>query len=343
MIYKFFIRVLIAILLIFYLSGFSPAQNNSAIESKKNTVILEGLKLVYDAKYNEAIRHFHTLDHIDPDCSEGLFFEAFVLELVMDIYRSQVFDDSLNRVVDRAVAKGNEAIKKNPTARNYMFLGGEYGIRGFRRGILGSWFGAYIDGLRTISQFNKVMSLDSTLYDCYYGIGSYHYWKTKKLKQFFGFLVPDEREQGIRELSLAMDKGIFAKTPGRMALFRIYMEEKRYDDVFKLTDIVLKENPNHIFPRWYAGVAYIRTKQWEKALQNYEVILNYLPRISFCGIEAYIEAWYYMGLCYYNLGNDAKVKELLSPIPQYKDKVNNNLFYYDDCMEESIKLLKVIG
>ena len=338
-----FKTLIVCIVCIIPFAAISQSQSNNNLTDIKNTVISEALELVYSAQYEEAVKQFRKLDEIDPESAEGIFFEAFVLELIMDIYRSQVFDDSLNGVLEKAISKGEETLKKNPSARNVMFLGGAYGVRGVRKGILGSWWGAARDGMKANSNLQKAISIDSTLYDCYYGIGSYHYWKTKKLKRFFGFFIPDNREKGINELYLSIEKGIFAKTPGRMALFRIYIEEKRYDDVFKLADIVLKENPNHIFPRWYLGVAFVNTQQWEKALDNYKIILDFLPKIEFHGPEALIEAWYYQALSYYNLGQKQKAQELLEKIPPYEDTVNQNLFYYDDYIKESKKLLKKLS
>ncbi|MFC1477615.1 tetratricopeptide repeat protein [candidate division KSB1 bacterium] len=296
---------------------------------------------MYSAQYNEAIQHFRQLEDIDPECTEGIFFEAFVLELLMDVYRSQVFDDSLNKVVERALLKGEKSVEKNPTGRNNMFIGGLYGVRGVRKGILGDWWGAAWDGRRAFKYMEKSIKLAPDIYDCYYGIGSYHYWRTKKLRRFFPF-ISDERQKGIEELNMAIDKGIFAKTPARMALFRIYIEEKQYDRVIDLANIVLRENPDHIFPRWYLGIALIRTKQWEKAIENYRIILDNLQHVSFRGVEADIEARYYTGLSYYNLGEPAKAKEFLKGLPQLDSQVNKNLFYYDDYIKESKKLLEKI-
>ncbi|MFC1554346.1 tetratricopeptide repeat protein [candidate division KSB1 bacterium] len=338
-----FLKIISVAFISILLSSLSlNSQINTNYISEKNKIISEGLELVYSTDYDEAIAHFRKIDEIDPECVEALFFEAFVLELIMDVYRSQVYDDSFNVVVEKAVKKGEEAVEKNPTARNYMFLGGVYGVRGVRKGILGSWYGAAMDGRKANSNFEKSIKSDSELYDCYYGIGSYHYWKTKKLKRFFGFLIPDNREQGMKEIHLSIEKGIFAETPGRNALFRIYIEEKRFEDVEKLAELVLKDNPNHLFPLWYLGVSYIKTEQWQKALGVYQKIADYLPQITFHGPEADIETWYYTGLCYYNMKNNTRAREYFSKIPPYEGKVNKELFYYDDYVKKSKSYLKKI-
>jgi len=118
-IYKFFLVVrfwkqLVFILLAIAFLAINPhtvssqVQNTGSLDSQKNAIISDGLRLVYSARYNEAITYFRKLNDLDPDCAEALFFEAFVLELMMDVFRSQVFDDSLLLVVDRAIAKADE-------------------------------------------------------------------------------------------------------------------------------------------------------------------------------------------------------------------------------------------
>jgi len=311
------------------------------IEEQKNLLIKEGVKLVYSAQYSEAIQHFRKLEEIDPDCFEGEFFEVFILELMMDIYRSQVFDDSLSAVVERALERAHDMTEENPTARKNMFLGGLYGVRGVRKGILGHWLGAALDGRRAFKYMEKSVWQDTANYDCYYGIGSYHYWRSRKLRKFFPFLA-DERQMGIDELYLSIDKGIFARTPSRMALFRIFIEEEQYQNVIELADMMIAENPDHIFPRWYYGIALIKLRKWKKAIENYTFISNYLESVPYSGIEADIEANYYLGLAYFNLKEYRKSQEYLKNIPKYIEIVNKNLFYYDDYIEESADLLKKI-
>lgn len=127
-----------------------------------------------------------------------------------------------------------------------------------------------------------------------------------------------------------------------MALFRMYIEEKRYEDVIELADEVLGENPDHLFPRWYLGIALVRTEQWQIALNNYDYILTILPKFDFHGLEAEIEAKYYAGLSYFNLDNMENARKMLEEIPSYKDDVNQHLFFYGDYIKESKKILDKI-
>jgi tetratricopeptide (TPR) repeat protein len=253
-------------------------QQHDSLDGQKNEIIMSGLDLLYSGKYEKALENFKKIDQIDPESAEGNFFEAFVLEFIMDQYRSQRFDDRLNMVVENAIKKAKKAVKNNPSARNYMFLGAPYGVRGVRQGILGAWWRTFIDGNRAYKYLKRSVEIDPTLYDCYYGIGSYHYWSSKRLRRFFGFLFRDKRMMGIEQLHLSIEKGIYSPMPSKISLFRIYMEETWYEKVIELAIEVSSQYPDFLFPKWFYGIALIRTKQWDRALKIYQEIVE-LDRI----------------------------------------------------------------
>jgi tetratricopeptide (TPR) repeat protein len=296
--------------------------------------------LLYSGKYEKALGHFKKIDQIDPESAEGSFFEAFILEYIMDQYRSQRFDDRFNSVVGDTIKKAKEAVKNNPSARNYMFLGAPYGVRGVRQGILGAWWRTFIDGNRAYKYLKRSVEIDPTLYDSYYGIGSYHYWSSKRLRRFFGFLFRDKRMMGIEQLQLSIEKGFYAPMPSKITLLRIYMEEGWYQKAINLVLEISSQYPDNLYPKWYHGIVLIRTKQWDKALKIYQEIIEFLEPITIKGPESLIESWYYTGLCYFHLGEYEKAKVYLEKITPYKGRVNENLFFYDNCIEEGEKLLK---
>ncbi|MCP4726442.1 MAG: tetratricopeptide repeat protein [bacterium] len=317
----------------------------SDLDIRKNEIILSGVDLVYSGKYEEAIKHFKQIEELDPDCAEGIFFEGFVLEFIQDQYRTEVFDERLYAAAEIAIAKAETAVKNNPSARNYMFLGGAYGIKGVRDGILGHWFGAFRNGRKAFKNMGKAIEIDSTIYDCYYGIGTYHYWAPRKLKRFLGPFYPDSREQGMNELDLTIEKGIFSPRSAKIATYRIYIDMKLYKTVTDMAELELNAHPETLFPRWYYGVALVKTNQWQKAIDNYLTMLEILEPIDIKGPEASIDPWYHIGLCYYNLGDFEKAKEYIEKIIPFKATVNKDLSYYDDTdfIKEAERLLKKIN
>lgn len=312
-----------------------------SVDERKNEVIIKGLDLLYADKFREAIDYFKKLDEIDPDSSEGIFMRAFAIESYMDRYRSQdpELELELNSALQKAIEKAEKAVSKEPTARNYMFWGAAYGVRGVRQGKLGNWWNTFVDSINSIKYMKMAVAIDPELYDCYYGIGLYNYWVSEKLGKYLPFF--DRREIGIEQLK-STEKGIFARIPGKLALFRIYITEKRYHDVFKPAEEMFREYPDSLVGRWQYGLALIRTNQWEKAIKHYRFILELLEPVKIKGPEALIEAWYYLALSYYSVGEFQRAKDLLEKIQPYEGEVNETLFFHENCMKESRKLLKKV-
>ena len=317
----------------------SSHPTEKSLDERKKEVIFEAFQHLYPGRWEDAITVFKKLDDIDPASAEGIFFVAFTLEFIMDQYRSQVFEGRLEITLDKAIERAKIALVKNPSARNYMFLGGSYGIKGVRQGVLGYWWRTFVNGTLANRYFKKAIEIDPTLYDCYYGIGSYHYWSTKRLRRFFGPLFRDKRMLGIRQLQLSIEKGVFTPIPSKVALFRIYMEEKWYHKVIQLAEEVLNEHPGTLFARWYYGLAVIKTGQWAKAINNYQIILKLLEPVTLKGPESSVEAWYHLALAFYHVQKYQKAKALLEKISTFKGKVNPRLFFYDDYVKEGEKLL----
>lgn len=331
------------LLILGFVSGGNALAHESvkSVDERKNEVIITGLNLFNADKYREAVEHFKKLDEIDPDSSEGIFMRAFVLEGYMDRYRVRdpELEEELSSALQKAIEKAEKAVEREPTARNYMFWGAAYGVRGVRQGKLGNWWNTFVDSISSIRYMKMAVSIDPELYDCYYGIGLYNYWVSEKLGKYVPFF--DRREEGIRQLQ-STEKGIFARMPGKLALFRIYITEGRYEEVIEAGKEMFREYPYSLVGRWQYGLALIRLRQWEKAITHYQMILERLEPVKIKGPEASIEAWYYLGLSYYHLGEYQRAKELLEKILPYKGDVNETLFFHENCMKKSEKLLKKV-
>ena len=214
--------------------------------------------------------------------------------------------------------------------------------------MLGDTWGAIKDGRKAHKLLHKAVKGDSTLYDAYYGLGMYHFWKSKKAHtviKYFGWLfrIKDERERGIRELYTAMDKGSYARFPAMRALFSILIEENRNDELISLTREYVKSFPDDLFHKWFLGIAYIRKKKWQQSLATYEDIEKHLKGVEFRGIEADAECLYYKALCLYHLGRKNEAAHLCRQILEIKDEVNKNVFYFEDYIKAAEGLIKSIA
>lgn len=321
----------------------SPA-NDLKVLSPDDGLFLEGVKRLYQEDHRGAFHTFQMLADQFPEHPAGPFCLAFTYDAYMDEYRTLVYQEQFEAAVNESIRR-SELLEKNGEvdANTYLYWGGAYGIRGVREAMIGSWWQAFKDGLRGKKQLNKVFDVDSTFYDGYYGTGNYHYWKSVKSKVFWWLpFIGDNREKGIREIYIAMRKGKFAYWPSKNALMRIFVEEKRWYDLFPITEEVLMHNPSDLHARWFKGYGLVGLERWGEALPLYTDILQRLQSVDNAGLAGLVECWYYIGLSYYKLENRPEAHTWFQKIVQAEHDVNKKLFFYEDYIESAKQYLKRI-
>ena len=334
----------------FYLIFFHIFNPGTSSYNEREVIIIRtGINFLCNGKFDEALDIFDDLKYNNNDSLASNLFKAISYSFIMDKYRSTKFDSAFFQSSNNAIKIGEELLssdKKNP--KIHLYLGGAYGIRGVRKTMLGDLWGGISDGLKAHKLLHKTVELNPDMYDAYYGLGMYHYWKSKRaymVIRIFGWLfrIKDEKEKGIQELFLAMEKGYYAKFPTIQALLRIYIEEKKYDEVISLGMEYKKEFPNDVFYRWFVGMAYINKQRWKEGFEIYDEIEKNLESINFNGREADVECWYYKAICLYHLGRKEEALMLCKKIDEIKEVVNRKVFFYGDYIEMSSELMSKIN
>ena len=301
--------------------------------------IKNGINLLYSGKLEESIAIFDSINRTSLDSLTFNLFKSLAYESVNDEYRSTKYDSLLFLYSSYSIEIGEILrSKEKSNGEVYLYLGGAYGVRGLRKAMLGDTWGGIKDGRTAHHLLHKSLEYDSTLYDVYYGLGMYHFWKSKRAHLFIKYLgwlfrIKDESSLGINELHKAMEKGKYARFPSMRALFRVLIEENRYDELIELTKEYSKYFPDDVYYKWFLGIAYIKKENWQIALEIYNEIEKNLKSVDLRGIEADIECGYYKALCLYHLGKKDEAKELLRKILNIKDRVNKRLFFFEDYIE----------
>ena len=221
------------------------------LKNQKDTsfypLVRRALELVHHERYREALAAFTKLIDRYPGHPMGYFYRAATYQILMRNYRTRRFENAFERALKLAIQKGNFLKKSHPDdADIYFFLGGAYGFRGLHRVRKGDWVGAFLDGRRGIQNLQRALEIDSLNMDVYYGLGTYHYWRTAKVKVLR--LVPffrDLREQGIHELRLAMRLGRFTRIEAEFALVAVYYHQKDYHRAARLVERLVERYPSN--------------------------------------------------------------------------------------------------
>lgn len=92
-------------------------------------------------------------------------------------------------------------------------MGSAYGYRALARLRRHNWVGAFLDGRRSNEHLNKALQRDPRLYDTYFALGAYHYWRTARsgFIRAVAFWMRDRRELGKHQMQLAIDHGRYIR------------------------------------------------------------------------------------------------------------------------------------
>jgi len=323
---------------------------------EETKIIREGINILFDDIGDSAIAHFEQLYSLDIEEQVPYFYSAMVYEFLMDKYRTTVYDSLFYVKIDSSIIKGEKIYKQgNWTAKTLLYLGGAYGMRGVRRAVVGDWKGAFTDGQKAHSILHECIEVDSEMYDVYFGLGQYHYWKSVKVnlvRKYFPLirllspfvdLFKNERESGLQEIELCIEKGQFAGVYAKHAFIRVYLEEKRYKEALVLTKEFQTDFPNDLFCLWYGGLALVGLNRWSEALDIYTKLEQILSTIDYRGIEADVECWYSKALCLYHLNRLPEAMEYAKRVQHVQEKVNPRIFFYENYIESNAKLLEILN
>jgi tetratricopeptide (TPR) repeat protein len=232
-----------------------------------------------------------------------------------DYSLGRVFRDS----VDSAIDVLDRWVDKNPRdAWGHFLLGSAYGYRAVWQYQTGKWFKSMFSGLKSKNRFFKALELDPSLYDAYTGIGSYHYWSTVKLRKYIPFLS-DNRDEGLRELQLAMDSSLFSSQPAAAGLAWALLNERRYGDALKIALILKEKTYTGRTSLWILGGVYWANGSLKKASDAYGELIESLVRAGNQNYYNLIFCRFRKGICQYAMGNykaaEAEFNTLLSYNP----------------------------
>jgi len=297
-------------------------------ESKPDldSIILRGVDFIRWDKFDQGIAEFKKVIELYPDEPAGYFFAGASLQGLIDDYRNETYNAECEKYLSLAIKKGNAKVDENPNlALEHFYLGGALGYRGIYRSFRGNWWGAFMDGGKAYSHLKEALQLDPQLYDAYYGVGAYHYWKSAKSKLFWWLpFFGDERKKGIQETMIAIQKGKYANTEAAMSLLRIYLEEKDYPAVLKWSEEVKKINPDNPFRLWMIAYAYIGLKNWDEAQNTFLYLLNVLKSSPYYDPAGEYECRYWLAFTNFNLGNFQSAQQELNRAIQLEPEVKDN-------------------
>ena len=300
-------KILIFIIVIFILSlHWSKSYAQTSIKfAGVDTLVDNAIEILYQKKYFDAIAMCEQVIEKYPDNPMGYLGQAAVYHIIMLNYRVSLFDPQFDSLITLTIEVGKQAIKQyEDDANAYFVLGAAFGFRGLQRIRKGKWFGAFRDGVRGVSNLMKAHEMDKTLYDVYYGLGLYYYWKSSKAKVLtFLRLMKDEREKGIEYLKTAVEKGKFSATEAVFALIEIYFYEEKAEDALKAAMSLKDKFATDPTWNYLTAKILVKLKRWDEAHKYFIFLLRLLEDSQFKANSYFAECHFGIARCKFELGD----------------------------------------
>jgi tetratricopeptide (TPR) repeat protein len=301
------IRFLYILLSIFLLCSFLGAQDSTAL-----ALAIKGIDLGTNLHYEESYEVFQELIRLEPDNPRGYFLRSAIYFWMFseDVKNEEVgnkFRDLSYEAVEIAEAK----LEQNENDIDAMFfLGGAYGSLGRYYAMTKSYLNAYWYGKKGKNYLEDVVELDSTYYDAYLGLGIYHYLADilPRFVKILSFILGMEgdKEEGIREIELASEKGVYTKTEAMFFLGALYTyREREYEKAIDIFNELLEKYPQNPGALLSLGRCYSNMGQCDLAETAFNKILDNkesqsrLPRGSI---------YYQLGDVYFKMNDFWKAK-----------------------------------
>ncbi len=258
----------------------------------------------------------------------GFHFKAGTLLGEMSDKEESNHSAELKNLIDTVLVLCDEKLKHEKgtaAAYSYLWRGHAHVYRSLFESRFGSFTSALKTGFKARDDYVNGLLHDSTLYDLYFGLGNYHYWKSVKA----GFLrtiglVSNETNKGIVELRLAADSGKYFQAAAQNSELWLWLEQEEYEWVLIQGEKILESFPESRTLRWPLAEAYFKNEQHDEAARIYTYLRDYFHdnRGNYFNL---IECDYHLHECYKKLGWKEKADEILIRVDAYRGNVSKSI------------------
>ena len=236
--------------------------------------VQDGIKQIYNIKFDDAERTFRNLIADYPDLPSGRFFLAMIdwWKILLEL-DNEDHDDIFFQKLEDVIFQCDQILKKDKSNVDALFFkGGAIGFRGRLRALRESWLKAADDGREALPIVERAANLDPGNLDVQLGFGIYNYYadvipsEFPLIKPLMIFFPSGDKKKGIEQLRNTAFNGKYAKYEAQYFLMTLYW---RYEgDMFaadEFAGMLTDEFPdNPVFQRWRGRIA-VRKGDWVTA------------------------------------------------------------------------------
>lgn len=281
----------------------------------------DGMELIYQRRYSESLEVFEEAGIDFPDSPLGPVGRALVYQARMFENYSFTLEREYLSEYAEAEVKIKRALRKSHGKRRawiyflqavHLGLHATYDIRHNK------YLSAFDKGWDALELIKKIERIAPEFHDAQLGLGLYNYWRTVITERVdilpkFG----DHREEGLRQMRIAKEKGYLAKAPSCFILTYSYLEQKNYSAAIAEVEWGRKRYPDNLLMELFAGQVYVSAKKFPEARAALDRVRQIDPTNT--------RVWFHFGEMHYKSkrNNRAATESYLrylesNPPPEYR-------------------------
>lgn len=160
-------------------------------------------------------------------------------------------DDAYLALADKAIALAQAQLAKSDTADMHVYAGLGSGLKARLYGLREDRRATAHAGVSARAEFLRALQLDPDMADATAGVGFYNYYvdtlsAMAKVLRFFMGIPGGNKQEGIRQMQVGIDRGVFLSVDARFYLaknFRTY--DQRYQDALSTAEPLVTRYPRN--------------------------------------------------------------------------------------------------
>ena len=321
---------LIIFALLVYSEVFAQIYPDAIVDSLLRT----GIRYVVKQDYDSANRIFNQLNAEYSSLPLGKIYLA--ASKIAEAYDyAQDFDETYIREnLESAKMEAEKLLELDNSNIWYRyFFALSEGYISYFEAINGNWFSALNTGINSITEFEEILALDENFIEAYIAIGTFEYWKSRKL-EFVSWLPfsNDTKNIGIDLLIIAIDSSSYNSHLAINSLIWIYIDQNKYEEAISVSQNALREFPQSRTFKWGMARAYEESNPL-KAIGLYKEILNSYPDIKTGNYKNEITLKHILAQQYARLGDKGEAIKYCDEILSMKNIPEKTLIEMQERLE----------
>jgi tetratricopeptide (TPR) repeat protein len=265
--------------------------------------VVEGMDKIYSGNPDAAIAIAHNLEQSEPDQMLGYLLEGearwwnrycAACELKYGIFESwkrerDPGDEAYFRLADKVIHFSEAQLAKSNTAEMHVYAGIGWALKVRVYGLRGENRNAARAGVSARAEMLRALELDPQMTDATAALGVYNYYvdtlsPVVRLMRIFMGIPGGNKEEGIRQMELGMNQGVFLSVDARFILARsLRTYDQNYERALSIAEPLVTRYPQNPIFQLLLGNLNAELGRKEKASEYFREALRLTTADPACG------------------------------------------------------------